>query len=275
MNIANQLKEFCDLCKNNYEKDEIIKYKKGEKPSRWVERIHSNYLIEFFKNNDILKSFLKSVSDYNIYCECDENLRFNIDELGLEQNYEVKKQLNKKIATDICIEGKKFICIIENKFGCKGRNNQCLRYKEYILNHYPKKTKIFIYLDSEHNSVKIPDDKFILDYKNYGGYYKAWFGHNVLNVLSAYKNTNPKIEKYCNFLEEVTLDPTSLLSKEITKKRNEIMAIIKNVAKKAEYLRKYDLIDLGNGTIIDKHEYIELFFQNEKEIIEYTKKRYK
>ena len=93
--------------------------------------------------------------------------------------------------------------------------------------------------------------------------------------MSAYKNTNPKIEKYCNFLEEVTLDPTSLLSKEITKKRNEIMAIIKNVAKKTEYLRKYDLIDLGNGTIIDKHEYIELFFQNEKEIIEYTKKRYK
>lgn len=270
--VETELKNYCELCKDNFKNDTV-----DYKPQRWKETWNSNQLIKFFQDKEILKAFLNSVIEDNIYCEFLENLRINIDEIDFSKDFSFEKEENKDIAkTDICIKSDKFICVIENKFGSKSRNNQCKRYREYIFENYPNHKKMFIYLDNEHNRVKISDNKFLENSEEYGGYYKALFGHNVLSILKNFvnhKKLGNEIKQYCNYLQETTLDPDCKLSIEIVKRRNELLKIIKDTI--VEYYDYYDAIYIADKLFLDKYEYVNLLTKESAEVRLYLKEKLK
>ncbi len=268
------LQEFSDICEKNY---------KNYKYSLWQEDNESDMLAYFFQFENIFKEFLKSVLNSNIYCKCDENDEYRTEHVDLRDidsfisklslkkyrfpkvRVKTTKIENEKIM-DLLVEGKNFICVIENKMKAQESKGQCQAYKEEIYQLCCDKegnlvkTPICIYIDNEHSSICVSKEEFTSKQEVFGGYYLAYQGANVLQSLlkcECEDEIKQDLENFCNFLKEATLQENDNLQKEIIDKRIDLEGILKEKGFCVKYKKNYDDLYI-NGKLYEKYKYLKL-----------------
>lgn len=268
------IENYIYVCKKNAEN-------KDKWDNNWEENNVSNELAYFFQDKDIFKDFLRQIIKKPIYspdnyCEILKLDNNKIDSLDFEKMRFPQTRVcintnDGKKEIDILLKGKNFLCVIENKFGSSEHGGQCHWYKEYALDKCKKEQKIYpicIYIDSEHSGKKVIESKFEKD-NRYSGYYLAWYGKDILPVLEKYKNHKTlgnNIEKFCNFLKEVTWSSLPEIQSERIKRRNKVKEYLEKIIKaNIECNDYYDEIYINGEYCIQRHEYLE-YSQNLNEL---------
>lgn len=161
---------------------------------------HSNFLawlLDPSENHELKGEFLKKFLEQTGY-NLTETKHIKIKTEVITHSCTQEENNGKKI--DILIEGKDFICIIENKFGSKEHTNQCEAYSDFA-NKFKKNKVILIFLDlnnEEYNNKK--------DYFKKCKYQLLTYD-SVLKILREIENKTQKsvsdiIRQYIVVLEE-------------------------------------------------------------------------
>ena len=256
------LQEFSDVCEKNY---------KNYKSNLWLEDNETDMLAYFFQFEYIFKEFLKSVvNDKKNKRNKTKLSDKKIDSLVFKEYHFPKvrvktTEINEKKEMDLLIEGKNFICVIENKMSAKqsikNKRSQCQYYKEEVEKLCKKgnKTPICIYLDNEHSSNSIQADDFY-NSKYFEGFYLAYQGENVLLTLQnldknkVKESVRQELEDFCCFLSQATLKKDDKLQLDINNQRKRIENIL---GQRVSYDRLKDDLYI-DGMRFDTHEYLKL-----------------
>lgn len=278
------IEDYIEVCKINAKN-------RDKWDNNWEENNVSNELAYFFQDENIFKDFLRRIIKEPTYSPDKEHFQLMLDENKIQElKFEEMRFPQTRICIntkdgkkeiDLLLKGKNFLCVIENKFGSSEHGRQCHYYKEYILDKCKTEQKeypICIYIDTEHSGKKVSENVFEKD-NRYSGYYLAWYGKDILPVLENYTNhkiLGKNIEKFCNFLKEVTWGSIPVIQMEKIKRREKIIKCLKYLINaNIECNDYYDEIYINGEYFIQRYQYLEYSRKENKELKECLMKKLK